>query len=212
MKTSRLIDLLSAQVEPVRRGEFWKALALALVLGAMAAFGVMLVTLGERPAMASPQHFEFIALKVGLAIAVIATAVRVLGRLASPGGERIRFFPYFLALFAVIAAGAAIALVLTNSPMPMTMPGQQPITCILCIPLFAILPFGGLIWALRQAAPTDLRRAGAIAGLLAGGVGAAVYAFHCPDDSLLFVVVWYGSALAFCTFVGAWLGPKLLRW
>ena len=51
-----------------------------------------------------------------------------------------------------------------------------------------------------------------MAGLVAGAIGAAAYAFHCPDDSLPFVALWYGTAIAFCAAVGAILGPRVLRW
>ncbi|HUI21148.1 MAG TPA: NrsF family protein, partial [Methylocella sp.] len=54
--------------------------------------------------------------------------------------------------------------------------------------------------------------AGAAAGLLAGAIGAAFYATHCPDDSPLFVATWYTLAIAFVTAIGAIAGARLLRW
>jgi hypothetical protein len=92
------------------------------------------------------------------------------------------------------------------------MMGMRWQTCLLCIPLFAVIPFAALIWALRQGAPTNLIRTGAIAGLVAGALGATAYAFNCADDSLPFIAIWYGGSIALCTFIGAKLGPKLLRW
>jgi hypothetical protein len=50
------------------------------------------------------------------------------------------------------------------------------------------------------------------AGLLAGGMGAALYAMHCPDDSPLFVATWYGLAIAVVATLGAVLGSRVLRW
>ena len=85
-------------------------------------------------------------------------------------------------------------------------------TCILCIPLFALIPFVALIWALRKGAPTNLTRTGAIAGLVAGALGAAAYALHCPDDSLPFIAIWYGAMVLLCSWIGARLGPWVLRW
>src|SRR5260370_1427946 len=64
----------------------------------------------------------------------------------------------------------------------------------------------------RRAAPTNLARTGAFAGLIAGGVSAMAYALHCTDDSLPFVAVWYGGTIVLCTLAGAALGPRLLRW
>jgi hypothetical protein len=43
---------------------------------------------------------------------------------------------------------------------------------------------------MRQAAPTNLRQADALVGLLAGGLSAAGYALHCTADSLPFVALW----------------------
>lgn len=46
--------------------------------------------------------------------------------------------------------------------------GAAAALCLFCIPLLVIIPFCSLIWALRKGAPTDLRRSGAVAGLVAG--------------------------------------------
>ena len=212
MKTSEFIEVLSKNVEPARHVEVGKSLAIALALGLAAAFGVMLVVVGQRPDVLSAATIGYFTLKVGLALAVMATSFALLDRLAHPGGERLRILPYIGVLLGAILVGGAIAIALLTSPMRMAMTGMHPLTCMLCIPLFAIVPFAAIIFVLRHSAPTDLRRAGAIAGLLAGSAGSAVYAFHCPDDSVLFVTAWYGGALAFCTFVGTLVGPKLLRW
>jgi hypothetical protein len=56
-------------------------------------------------------------------------------------------------------------------------------------------------------APDQLRAARQIVA-----IGAAAYAFHCPDDSLPFIALWYGASIAFCAGIGAVLGPRVLRW
>jgi hypothetical protein len=90
--------------------------------------------------------------------------------------------------------------------------GDEWLECLLSIPIIAIVPFAAAIWAVRRAAPTNLARTGAFAGLIAGGVSAMAYALHCTDDSLPFVAVWYGGTIVLCTLAGAALGPRLLRW
>ncbi|MFK4658235.1 hypothetical protein ABIF97_008169 [Bradyrhizobium japonicum] len=90
--------------------------------------------------------------------------------------------------------------------------GDASLECLVSIPIIAIVPFALTMWAVRQAAPTDLRRAGAFAGLVAGGISAVAYALHCTDDSLPFVALWYGGTIVVCTLAGAALGPRLLRW
>lgn len=73
--------------------------------------------------------------------------------------------------------------------------GEEWLECLFSIPIIAIVPFAISIWAVRKAAPTNLVRTGAIAGLLAGGVSAMAYSLHCTDDSLPFVAVWYAVRL-----------------
>ncbi|MDU6727905.1 MAG: DUF1109 domain-containing protein, partial [Bradyrhizobium sp.] len=90
--------------------------------------------------------------------------------------------------------------------------GDEWLECLLSIPIIAIVPFAVSIWAVRKGAPTNLVRAGAFAGLIAGGVSAIGYALHCTDDSLPFISVWYGGTIVLCTLAGAALGPRLLRW
>ena len=55
-------------------------------------------------------------------------------------------------------------------------------------------------------------RTGAIAGLVAGALGAAVFAFHHPGGSIPFIALWYGGSILLCALVGAILGSRLLRW
>jgi len=88
----------------------------------------------------------------------------------------------------------------------------SPARCLVCITFFAAVPFAALIWALRQGAPTRLSLSGAIAGVTAGGLGAAAYALACTSDTIPFIAICYGAAIAICAFVGAQLGPRLLRW
>ena len=69
-----------------------------------------------------------------------------------------------------------------------------------------------LLVALRAGAPRSPAMAGAAAGLLAGGLGAVLYAIHCADDSPLFVALWYVPAVALVVLAGAAAGSRVLRW
>jgi hypothetical protein len=115
--------------------------------------------------------------------------------------------------FAAIVLLAAISLGLApSSHWNRMVMGNEWLECLLSIPIIAIVPFAVIIAAVRRAAPTNLVRTGAFAGLIAGGVSAMAYALHCTDDSLPFVAVWYGGTIVLCTLAGAVLGPRLLRW
>ena len=84
--------------------------------------------------------------------------------------------------------------------------------CLTAIPLLAMAPLVAVLLMLRSAAPASPALAGAAAGLLAAAAGATLYAFHCFDDSPLFVMTWYVLATIPVVVLGAIVGHRLLRW
>jgi hypothetical protein len=213
MKTEQLIDMLSTNVEFVKRGQVRKTLTFALVFGGLAAFCLMLATIGLRPDIGNGAHLGFIALKLLFALSLIVLGAVALVRSMHPGRDGRRVLGLILVPFIAIILAGVLALAVGGSAAWVRMVvGTGWAACLACIPLFAAIPFAALIWAVRMAAPTNLKRAGAIAGLVAGALGAAAYAFHCPDDSVPFIAVWYGAPIALYAFIGARLGPSLLRW
>lgn len=213
MKTDDLIAMLSTNVESTERGLVARTIAIAVAAGAALALSFVLVGLGVRADLTAIRATAFLLLKVAFALAVIGIAVRYLTRLARPGAGR-GMSPFAIAMpFAAITLLGAISLGLApSSHWNRMVLGDEWLECLLSIPIIAIVPFAVTILAVRRAAPTDLVRTGAVAGLVAGGVSAMAYALHCTDDSLLFVAVWYGGTIVLCTLAGAALGPRLLRW
>jgi hypothetical protein len=213
MKTDDLVALLSTNPEPVDRGSVVRTLCVAFATGSTVAVGIALVGLGVRSDVMTAHALFFLAVKVLFAAAIVSLALVYLTRLARPGGERRTSSLLVATPFLVIAVLAAISLGFApSSHWDRMIVGDQWLECLVSIPIIAIVPFAVSIWAVRRAAPTDLARTGAIAGLIAGGVSAAAYALHCTDDSLPFVAVWYGGTIVLCTSAGAALGPRLLRW
>jgi hypothetical protein len=213
MKTDELISALSAGVEPVNRRLVGRNVSISLVVGMAAAIGVTCGVLGIRADLASPRALIFLLLKLAFALAIAAAASVYLARLARPGGDR-AVSPGLAALPLVailVLAGVSLGQAPSSHWDRMVM-GDQWLECLISIPIIAIVPFAVVIWAVRQAAPTNLVRTGAFSGLVAGGVSAMGYALHCTDDSLPFVALWYGGTIVLCTLAGALLGPRLLRW
>jgi hypothetical protein len=213
MKTDELVALLSTNPEPVDRRSVVRTLCVAFAAGSTIALGIALVGLGVRPDVMTAHALFFLAVKLLFAAAIVSLALVYLTRLARPGGER-RISSLLVAMpFLVIVVLAAISLWFApNSHWDRMIVGDEWLECLVSIPIIAIVPFAASIWAVRKAAPTDLARAGAFAGLIAGGVSAMGYALHCTDDSFPFVAVWYGGTIVLCTLAGAALGPRLLRW
>ncbi|MBX9647425.1 MAG: DUF1109 domain-containing protein [Xanthobacteraceae bacterium] len=213
MKTDDLVALLSTNPEPVDRGLVVRTLLVALGAGSILSLGITIFGLGVRQDIMISGALSFVVAKVSFAVGIFSLAFIYLAKLARPGGER-KPRSYLVAVpFLVIVALAVISLGLApSSHWNKMIVGDEWLECLVSIPVVAILPFAVSIWAVRKAAPTNLVRAGAFAGLVAGGVSAMAYALHCTDDSLPFVAVWYGGTIVLCTLAGAAMGPRLLRW
>ena len=80
------------------------------------------------------------------------------------------------------------------------------------IPIMAFGPLAAMIGVLRYGAVTKPRLAALSAGLAAAGLGATLYAAHCPDDSPLFVATWYTIATGIVVLVSLLVAPRLVRW
>jgi hypothetical protein len=215
VKTDQLIDMLSANLEPVNASRLRNTLVLAMLAGGTGAAFLMLATTGLRPGLPAA-HLEWAALKLILPLSVIVLGTPSLARSMRPGLEtrtnwHLAFFPFV----AAIIVGLAMLLIVHPETWLKMLLGASQISsprCFLCILYFAAIPLGVLIWALREGSPTRLEVSGALAGLVAGGVGAVAYAFNCNSDTIPFITIWYSAAILLCAFIGAQLGPRLLRW
>jgi hypothetical protein len=213
MKTEELIDLLSTNIEPVDTHEVVRNLGIAIAAGLILALLTCIVALGIRPDINNPGVFEFLLFKIGFGVVVTVLGWRLLLKHTRPGGENQTRMFLAVVPFAAMIAVAGVNLI--SEPAAVwghMMIGERWLGCLLSIPIIALLPFVIIMWAVRMAAPTNLPRTGALAGLVAGGVSAAAYALHCPNDSLPFIALWYGGTIVLCTLAGAALGTRLLRW
>lgn len=213
MKTDDLITMLSTNVEPVDHRQVAHTIRTALALAGAAVAVAVLVALGIRDDATSAGALVALVLKLGFTLVIVVLASRYLIKLARPGGERQVPLAWITGPFLAIMLLSALSLMAApRSHWHGLILGDQWLECIVSIPVIAIVPFAVIVWAVRQTAPTDLRRTGAIVGLVAGCLSAAGYALHCVDDSVPFVALWYGGTIALCTLIGWALGPRLLRW
>jgi hypothetical protein len=213
MKTDDLISMLSTNVEPVDHRTIVRNIGMAVVAGATVAVATVFFVLGPRADLTTVGTFIPALMKVAVTFIVLVPASIYLIRLTRPGGER-RSSVALVAL-PFVAVMFLVALSLTFAPgshWKGAILSDEWLECVISIPLIAIVPFAVIVWAVRQMAPTDLARTGALAGLVAGCLSATGYALHCADDSVPFFALWYGGTIALCTFAGWKLGPKLLRW
>ena len=164
---------------------------MAVAVALPVAVGAILVGLGPRTGLSTVGAWTFLFLKIAFATAIVGAAATYLIRLSRPGGALKHDTLVVILPFLVIVALALVSL--GSAPVShwdRMVAGDEWLECLLSIPIIAIVPLALTMWAVRQVAPTDLRRAGAFAGLVASGVSAVAYALHCTDDSLPFVAVW----------------------
>lgn len=211
MKTDELIRLLS-QDAPVRM-RLGRALALAVAAGIVASAVLLLATVGLRDDLASAIGTVRVAFKIGMTLVLAIAAFGLVSRIGKPG---VPLRPWALALLLplalmVVAVGVELVVV-PQDAWAARLIGRNAAFCLFFIPVLSLAPLAGFLAALRNGAPENPGLAGATAGLAAGAIGAALYAWHCPDDSPLFGAAWYTLAVTFVIAVGYATGRRLLRW
>ena len=214
MKTDDLIGLLAADAVPVRRHAASRRLALALVAGLpLAGLAMALLGYGVRDDLARVVALPMFWMKLLFPATVCAAALVTLQRLARPGVKAGSAWIGIAAPVLVLWTVAAVTLAQAPAELrPVLVLGQTWRTCSASIAVVALPVFGAVFAALASLAPTRPALAGACAGLVAGGAGAAVYALHCPELAAPFLAVWYVAGIAVPAAAGALLGPRLLRW
>jgi len=213
VRTDDLIKIISTNVEAVNYREPQQMIVISAGLGAVVAFVAMVLVLGVRTDLSELRPWLFVAAKSIFAGAIFGISLANLTRIARPGGERrvslaLGFVPFVGAL---IAAAASLAIMPLSDWKDMIF-GEYWLLCLVCIPLNAVVPFAGMVWAMRQLAPTNLTMAGVMAGRTAGGISTFAYALHCTDDSFPFIALWYSLTIALCAVLGGVVGRQLLRW
>ncbi|MCP8883982.1 DUF1109 domain-containing protein [Devosia sp. XJ19-1] len=211
--TDDLIARLSTDLQPVPPRALERRLCLALAIGLVATLLVgplVLDLLVGRPfggAWGSSMFWGKLAYTIGLG---------GLGLVAVPALSR----PDRRLVWPLLAAGALVLLALgagtmgwmqADWAMPVLM-GGTALVCPWLIILTAAPLLGMLLGTMRRFAPASPTLAGLAAGLLAGGFGAAAYAFYCGETSMMFMAVWYSLGIALTALIGAIIGRVMLRW
>ncbi len=210
--TDDLIDRLAADARPVPRGALSRLLLLALGLGVVVS-AALLVWIGFRPDIAAAWADPTFWAKFGYTLLLALGGFYAVEQLARPGGSLRR---PAIAVFVVFLACAIAGIVQLALAPPETVRllvlGGTALICPFLIVGLSLPVFVATILAMRRLAPTNLPLAGAAAGLLAGGTGAWVYAFHCGENGLPFLAIWYTLGVLAMTAIGALTGRWLLRW
>lgn len=212
MKTEDLIATL-AQDSRAQRG-LGPVLAMALLAGLALSICGFVLALGLRQGLVGALMAPLTLPKVILPPLTALTALALVSRLALPVArvDGLRAVLRGLAAAAVLMQIAALITTPRADWAAAFLGGNDLWPCLVGVPLLSLPMLAGLMLALRHGATLTPRATGAVAGLAAGAMGASIYALHCPEDSPLFYATWYSVGIAVIAALGAYLGPKLLRW
>jgi hypothetical protein len=213
MKTDDLIKAMvadTASVSPPISRTLWLALLAGTALAAAEFFGLLNVRSDFAYAITHEPRFIFkFVFTLGLAIPALLLVLR----LARPDGQAggIKALLVLPLILLAIAVGLEMQAVPAEH-WQVSAFGSMPGACMKYIPMLSIAPFVAVFLALRHGAPSNPTAAGAAAGLLSAGIGAALYATFCVDDSPMFLAIWYVAGISVVVAIGAILGNRLLRW
>jgi hypothetical protein len=211
--TDEFLDRLSRDLRPIGKDVVVRRLAVSLAVGGVVAFLGVAGVLGLRPDMARAALSSTFWMKLAYTGGFAALAFWCVERLSRPAGDVSRRLPWLMLPLGAIGVLAAWRFLSAPPPLREALVmGSSAAVCPWFILITAIPLFVALVWALRGLAPTRLGLAGALAGLAAGGAGAAVYSLHCPESGAPFIAIWYSLGMVLPGALGALLGPRLLRW
>jgi hypothetical protein len=212
MRTDELIDKLTAApvaVSPSRRS---LRLIAAMAIGFVVASTAVGLSIRFQPGMPGIMLSGPMLMKWSFTLSVAALGAALLHMAARPEARLSGVLWLTSVPFLAMALWGLGDIFMVDGDRVRHWLGGSWYQCLCLIVLYAAPVFALLLWAFRPLAPTDLRLTGLVAGLVAGGVGAAAYALHCPENAVSFVATWYALGIGATGAIGALLGPRFLRW
>lgn len=211
MKTEDLISALAADGR--QKSNLSRSLLVALSAGAAVAGVAFFATLGFRHDIDSAVHTMRFLFKFLVTLSLAAAAIGVVWRIGRPGVPlAVPAWALAVPVLLLVVAVAVEMSVMPEAEWGTRLVGRNWLHCLAAIPAFSIPTLAGLLYVMRDSAPSNPALAGGVAGLAAAGIAATYYASNCSDDSPFFVATWYTLAVMIVTLAGALVGGRLLRW
>lgn len=212
MSNDRLILDLSANLAPVRRRQMLREAGLVAGLG-MVELALFLGLGMMRPDMIHMGHSPYLMWRVGSIAILAAIACTVAIRSYSPTARPRRgvLLACALAVVAVIGGMFVEPAGVSDLTLVQRLDPAHGIICsasIFVLSLPVVVMLGTLM---RRAAPTQPRLSAIASGIAAGSIGALVFAFCCPFNDPLYVVVWYSIGCTAVAGAARWRLPKRFR-
>jgi len=211
MSNDALIRDLSAHLDPVRRRSALREAGLLLAFGVVEL--ALFLGLGlMRPDMGQMIGSSYMLWKLGgLAGLALLSGATAIGSFSPPAAP-LRGVASVVALAGVtMAAGLLLGSGPPNATLLDRLSPVHGLLCSLCIIILSLPVMGMMAVLMRRAAPAHPAGSALAAGLTAGTWGALVFAFCCPVNDPLYVVVWYAVGCGAVVAAARWLLPKGFR-
>lgn len=212
MSSDLLILDLSANLAPVRRRRMLSEAGLLLALGTTEL--ALVLGLGMmRPDMGHMAASPYLTWRLG-SLAVLAgiactTAIRSFSPTAQP--RRGLMLAFALAIIAIICGMFVAPIGVSGHTVLDRLDPARGLMCVGSIFVLSLPIVEMLGMLMRRAAPTQPKLSAIASGVAAGTVGALVFAFCCPFNDPLYVVVWYSVGCAAVAATARWRLPRRFR-
>jgi len=212
MTANILLDDLANDLAPVRPLRDWQAVIGLAAFGLFAATAVGLMLGIREDVLAGTPHPMFL-LRTGLLLMLGGICAAAALAMARPGiGRANRAWQAAVAMAGIVPATAAVVAIIDPAAAAQAVWWSSALWC-LGVSLLAACGFAAIIVAqLRRGAPVSLERAGIVTGIAAGSLGVLVYSLYCPANSVAYIGLWYGLAIAMSTLTARCVVPPLIRW
>lgn len=210
--TDDLIQSIVSELRPVPRLAMTRRLALGVGAGAILSAVVLITLLGARPDLTNVLTVPSFWAKLAFTLMTAGLSLLVAARLGRPGSRTNLLWILPVPFLMYLPFGIWELAHTDPSQWGPLLLGHGWKQCTWLVLLLSIPIYAGLWWSFRRFAPTQVEVAGAVAGLSASAIGALVYSIHCPANTAVFALVWYGLAFVVASLAGVFLGRRLLRW
>jgi len=207
MKTFDLIAILADSARAVEPNAVVRRYTTAIGWGAFGATLLMAIMLGVRQDIFEVAQQLMFWIKLAFPASLALGAMVAVARLSRPGAK-LGWSPAALVapVLAMWALGIFALMKVAPAARQDLILGVSWSTCPFSIAILSMPVFVAAMWAMKGLAPTRPTLAGAAVGLLAGAIGALVYALYCIEMAAPFIGIWYVVGMSIPTAVGALVG------
>jgi hypothetical protein len=213
LTTNDLIARLTSELKPVSQTAVLQRVGTGLGISLVASALLMYFWFGLRSDLGAAIFTASLWIKFSYTLILAAAGTWAVKRIAHPLGSIGSNLGLMAAALAVIGflAFAQLASVEPRQYYAMLM-GRTVTTCTVTIVILSLPLLAGAFWVLHGLAPTRLTMAGAAAGLAAGSIASFVFSFHCEENAMPFIAIWYTLGVLVSSLIGAIAGRFFLRW